>query len=556
MKKITFWVVVMLSALQLQAQGNNDRYTTEVDKKLENIDKTAISSNILLDRVLSISSILNFNQGTRQDTTSYQHFKQVWYELNRASYIKNFASLEKFEEELRYKKYAKNTIPIGIINTEFHYGDAGTATNPNIQFNRSAQTFSAIPGKNLFVKKQTTIIAPLRNKVIGNTVQFKTDSFFRLYKFGKRIKNLQLFTNGTSFNLISNYTLTGSTFTTTYPNEGLKTLRFFVRFEDNTTKTTYGKVSVSASTLHLQKHTALLPIWADDDLLFQGYDETQTYRGKNEYRIYYDTKNGDKTLNKPLIILDGFDHGDKRKIDKTDVGHNKDTKSIIELMSFDHDNNSATENKDLVGDLQEKGYDVIIVNHPEYWIGNGSVTWRGKYVDGGSDYIERNAYVLISLIRKLKAQQQGTEKMVVIGPSMGGLISRYSLAYMEKKHAETGLEKWNHNTRLWVSFDSPHQGANVPIGIQYWLRFHSFNAAAKENLDKKLNVPAAKQMLVHHHLSGSKTPKGAPDFRDRFQNSLDNLGMPKNLRKIALNNGSLMGGKHWHSKPRNFKHKN
>ena len=48
-------------------------------------------------------------------------------------------------------------------------------------------------------------------------------------------------------------------------------------------------------------------------------------------------------------------------------------------------------------------------------------------------------------------------------------------------------------------------------------------------------------MLVHHHLSRSETPQGAPNFRNRFQNELDALGMPKNLRKIALNNGSIMG---------------
>ncbi len=134
---------------------------------------------------------------------------------------------------------------------------------------------------------------------------------------------------------------------------------------------------------------------------------------------------------------------------------------------------------------------------------------------------------------------------MVIGPSMGGLISRYALAFMEKKLAETGNNaKWNHETRLWVSFDSPHQGANIPIGVQKGIQYFAEEQdveSAKEFLDKKLNKPATKQMLVNHYTNDTNLPVGAPNFRNRFQNELNALGMPQNLRKIALLNGSIMG---------------
>ena len=542
MKKITLYFLLLFVAIQTQAQSTLEKYTTEVDAKLQNINKSPITSNILLDRVISISSIVEFNQGTRQDTTSFTHFKQVWYELNRASYIKNIPTIEVFKDELLNKNYSENTIPIGIINTEFHYGDAGTAQNPNIQFNSSTETFSNIAGKTPFVKKQTTIISPLKKEVTANTIQFKTNAFFKLYKFGKKIKTLQLQTNGTTFTLINNYSFTNTNATTTYTTEGVKNLRFIVTFSDNSTKTSYGKFYLNLPKVHFGRTGTfnLEEIVADSDLYFQGYDENKAYQGKNEYRIYYNDDN--KVLDKPIIIVDGFDPADTRKIEKTDLGH-KDDKSIRQLVTYDHDNNEETPNEDLVDDLNNLGYDVIIVNHPKYEVINGTET---KQINGGGDYVERNAFVLISLIRKLKREQEGTEKMVVIGPSMGGLITRYALAYMEKELAKnpnnTNHKKlWDHNTRLWVSFDSPHQGANIPIGTQYWLRFHGFLEQVKENLNVKINSVAAKQMLVHHHLSGSEIPKGAPGFRDRFQNELDALGMPKNLRKIALNNGSILG---------------
>ena len=119
--------------------------------------------------------------------------------------------------------------------------------------------------------------------------------------------------------------------------------------------------------------------------------------------------------------------------------------------------------KDLIDELNDLGYDVIIVNHPVN---------ESNGIDGGSDYIQRNAFTLISLVRYINETKQGNEPNVVIGPSMGGLISRYALAYMEKKLAETGNNtKWNHDTRLWVSFDSPHQGANIPIGVQKGIQY-------------------------------------------------------------------------------------
>jgi len=56
-------------------------------------------------------------------------------------------------------------------------------------------------------------------------------------------------------------------------------------------------------------------------------------------------------------------------------------------------------------------------------------------IHGGADYVERNAMVLVELIKNINpalASNGSTEKLVVIGPSMGGLISRYALAYMKK----------------------------------------------------------------------------------------------------------------------------
>ena len=74
-----------------------------------------------------------------------------------------------------------------------------------------------------------------------------------------------------------------------------------------------------------------------------------------------------------------------------------------------------------VGDsLLKLGYDLVILDLP----------------DGGG-YIERNAMVCIEVINELNRILQkncSEHKIYVVGPSMGGQITRYALAYMEQNH--------------------------------------------------------------------------------------------------------------------------
>ena len=174
--------------------------------------------------------------------------------------------------------------------------------------------------------------------------------------------------------------------------------------------------------------------------------------------------------------------------------------------------------KKLGDELRLKGYDVVILNfpitgtHKDENKTNVTIPEIPSFInrDGGADYIERNAFLLVKLIQELNAELQGTgsnEKLVVVGPSMGGQISRYALAYMAKKEAE-GIPNMNHNTRLWLSFDSPHLGANIPLAIQLDLYFFGYwggEQTAKDAYKQKLYSPAARQMLIEQFQGGNTT---------------------------------------------------
>jgi hypothetical protein len=275
--------------------------------------------------------------------------------------------------------------------------------------------------------------------------------------------------------------------------------------------------------LFSQTESAILNI--DATIPYQGHGEGSPLLGSAEYKIFYSGNTAE--IDKPIIFVDGFDPNDSR-----------DIPSMYSLLDYGSEN---------LGDVvRAEGYDLIVLNFPEEYF---SPTDGTTTIKGGADFIQRNAFILVELLNVINGLKVGSEENVIIGPSMGGLISRYALAYMED-------QSMDHDTRLYVSFDSPHLGANVPIGIQYTFNYMVNGDPGVTELEPVvaglLNSAAAKQMLMDHylgHVDGSgvtqdgstHTPKGAPNFRDAFQSELDGLGFPSNTRNIAVTNGSGQG---------------
>lgn len=206
-------------------------------------------------------------------------------------------------------------------------------------------------------------------------------------------------------------------------------------------------------------------------------------KGEIEYKIWYGDENNTCDLRKTIIIVDGFDPGDKRRIDYNDCykdercyykGMNIETYlSLSKLMEY--------EDGSLIDKLNKKNFDVILVNLPYYNKIPNDI--NSELICAGADDIIRNAYSIASFIQKINADLQtvgSTEKLVVVGPSMGGLITRYALAYLEKQ----GI---NHNTKVWVSMDSPHQGANIPLAIQEDIWFFAKMLKQMEQMNNSKN---------------------------------------------------------------------
>jgi pimeloyl-ACP methyl ester carboxylesterase len=547
MRKLSLFLFFQIFLTHLNAQ---DPPVTSIDSMLTNIDHSTFTSGVLYDRVNSWAQLDIFNDSLNSASKNY--FEQALLEIHNSSNQEKFIS----HKSLR-NSYVSDTITnkadIGIINVLFHelnYNldneNAGALRLVDDQFELIAN------GEPPFIENHIFMVSPLKTYLLGEAITFKTDNGFLIEDApGRTIIDLMAnFDSGNEVVIMENGVISNSEVTIAYSEPGYKTLSFTATFENGSTLTTQAVIHVKLAQPAQDPLIEDGSVWGD--IPYQGFNETEAYIGKLDYRIFYHTNNGNtqKNLLKPIVIIDGFDPGDKRKIQDSDSNLPEDLHISIEDIMVYYDDQGVK--KQIIDELRNIGYDVVIVNHPNHWA-------NGFKIDGGADYIERNALThvkLYQLLNSILLQNNSNEELVIVGPSMGGQISRYALAYMEKNSIP-------HNTRLWVSLDSPHLGANIPLGVQSLINtIYGSSASAQDFWDNQLGSAAARQQLIEQYSNRNGTQlnqywldgrtisqgfsenKGRPIYINYYNNLFNNglpgsNGYPQNLRKIALINGSL-----------------
>ena len=155
------------------------------------------------------------------------------------------------------------------------------------------------------------------------------------------------------------------------------------------------------------------------------------------------------------------------------------------------------------------GYDVILLSFAN-----------------GLDAIQNNAQVAIACIRT--AMSQTKAPLVVGGVSMGGLITRFALAALESRG-------FPHNTRLFVSIDTPHGGAYTNVGDQ-WVAHYFAPASADAAALSALLDSTSNQQFMMAWLNGTNAIESP--LRTEFKRELEGVGgYPKLPRRIAISCG-------------------
>ncbi len=262
-----------------------------------------------------------------------------------------------------------------------------------------------------------------------------------------------------------------------------------------------------------------------------------SFKVKAEIGVWYKTSscansNHSNKITKPFIICEGFD-----------VDGTNDLSAIRSSMgSFFVNENGIMVRKFILDQFRNDGWDVIIVN----LLNNGEA-------------IENNALLVEQLLKDVDTEvlnnhtTYGTyyHRPMLMGISMGGLICRYALAKMEREGSDHKVEKY-------ISFDTPHKGANVPLALQAFIdkftgdfnfinQFRSARPSVLRHLDpisyidqyitpnwkKRVTQTAGYQMSAM--LYGMKGNQN----RSLFLSKLAALGnYPSKCRMVAIANGA------------------
>lgn len=313
----------------------------------------------------------------------------------------------------------------------------------------------------------------------------------------------------------------GSSYQTDYSSAGVKHLKMRVRLANGSYLYSHSLVKViTDNVITRTEATKFQPDRCVDITASLPYNSEKA-AGRISY--LYSTGNPGK-LTKPFIVVEGFD-----PLEFVD-----DENPYMGDVNFGNTNLHT-----FVSGLSQR-YTAFNKLRSEYDI---------IYIDlfDSKLSIQANARLFesaIELINQEKASCGCTEKNIVMGQSMGGLIARYGLKEMENTSKI-------HDVSLLFCQDTPHLGAHVPLGIlqgmngilrfyhDKWLFGRLDMGDFKSKIAPVLYSNAARQMLINYVDDNGNLDNS---YHNAWQRELTQMGYPQGdngykMRTVSISNG-------------------
>ena len=429
-------------------------------------------SGVLYDRVLPLSGIADLDGSEEAPAIATSRWRQTVHELRRAA---DDPGLFPAQESLRLQ--TGGSIPVGVLDHAFDRlrQDAFDLGLASVAAGRVRFEPSALQSARVFAA------APLRDLTHRGEIEFVISR--ELY-ITDRSELPMLYLDADDGQGLRRIPLDGRV-RVRYRTAGTKTLRVKADFRD-------GSSMVASSRFRVE---ALMTPAPNDTLRITASIPHEGSASTGEAYLYY--ASGRTSLERPAVIIEGFDLDDSMNWDE-----------LYALLN----------EQDLIEDVRAAGYDIVVLNF-----------------DDATTDIQRNSYLVVELIQQVQNLIDPRARFAIAGASMGGLCSRFALAWME----QNGIE---HRANTFLSFDAPHAGAAIPLGLQYWLDFFSGESADAAFLLSRLGTPAARQLLVYHHDTPPSSTASADSLRGAFMSELASLGdYPSQPRLVSIANGSGSG---------------
>jgi len=213
----------------------------------------------------------------------------------------------------------------------------------------------------------------------------------------------------------------------------------------------------------------------------------------------------DGVFDKPLVLIEGFDPD--LQDNSPSFGYGDLNWEV--LWNCEGNFNSALDAlSPLLDSLLHENFDFVFLDF-----------------ENGTQSIAHQSALLEYVLNLCSSYRSGYDPLVLIGPSMGGVVGRYTLRQME-------LQGSDHCTRLFVALDSPFRGAHLPVALQEAIAFFSTISSDAAALQEALLSPAAGELLV-----GS--PLHAPSIRSALESFQLTYGLPSCPINLGIANGHV-----------------
>ncbi|MEO6281865.1 MAG: T9SS type A sorting domain-containing protein [Dyadobacter sp.] len=499
--------IAILFSLPSSLAQTADNYEKQKQEQLSRLDLTGLGKMLLLNNgVISSHEVESFQSLSKPghipspETVTAEEWQNLYErlidtDLRPAS--NRLPDLNKLTETDPNKATKNNVVPIGILDLESIYltGEQ-IADNEQKKKNGKAVDFLA------YDPVRIMMASVLQEDVFQADVLFRLDPGLYISNHDHPIQNLEIdFHDGKGYAV---YPLSTQLIPHQFANIGKHKIDLRLKSGHNVFvfQTLVNVLQLERVKPFMEFEVTAPRIWTDTSLANTANRAARTALVGGNIRIVLGC---DNILNKPIIIAEGFDMGQNVNLDYLEAKY-----------------------RDAFEDYLPEGYDLVLLDYTD-----------------ARDAIQNNAQVLKALIQQVNQMKTGNNPSIVVGESMSGLVARWALREMENQ----GIA---HQVNLMICYDTPHQGANVPVGMTqlYWETnitvltqvIFKFLAKGWRNYYEALNTPAAQQMLLHWGGSintgvGNKSPL-FDSFRTQLL-ALGNGGYPQSCRNIAVIHGSM-----------------
>ncbi len=421
MKKFLSISVFVGLCITLWAQTPAEQIINRMNHVFQHVDRGKVVTGLLSD--YGIPPIpLEYYDGVPADSNfvDMDSYMLLYAGLYSSKFNDNITLITPDELSTRIQNYASGSaIPVSIMHYAYNRIKE-TAVEEGLVSVVNDQIIE-IPGKNPYETADLFAAGP--NDVVfeGAEVSFMFPSSLRLTNIAKTVASLQV-----RFDDNSAYRTTGwdTAISHTYTAEGIKKIRFKINYTDGTSF-----ISQTNIWVKIPQMSGITRGTGPGEVNNVPIESSATHSG-GTVQIRYATSNSTGKIKKALVIAEGFDPYPLLNLSNTNLD------SLL---------NNPRRTNYIIPEIDINEYDIVYVDN-----------------NNGIEDIRRNAALFteaLELANSPAYRHADAASNVVMGISMGGLVARYALRKME-------MEGKDHKTWKYISMDSPHKGANVPVGLQ------------------------------------------------------------------------------------------